>query len=62
VECEELVAGCNQENYADKAQAVEKRWPNGFELVKGGEQRTESPLESLARIAPDKPVAVVITD
>lgn len=62
VECDELVAGCNRENYSEKAAAVEKRWPDPIELPKGSEQRTESPLESLSRIAPNKPVIIADVD
>jgi hypothetical protein len=50
IEAEELVAGCNERNYEEKALAITEHWPNGFILRRGGETRKEDPISSAERI------------
>jgi hypothetical protein len=56
---EETGEGVNEANWQEyRDQCVQKYGPT-LRLVRGASQRGEHPLESLARIAPDKPVIIL---
>lgn len=61
-EMDAIAEGTTPDNVHEKAAALLARYPDLITLARGGGERTESPLESLARIAPDKPVIAVVTE
>ena len=46
----------------DYLEENEEKFGNTFEFERGDGERTESPIESMQRIAPDKPILGVVVD